>query len=98
MKYALGLDPAKPARASEYPSTAATPEGESTYLTMMIPRQSERPDVNYIVETSPDLLTWHSGSGHTVTLEETATLLIVRDAIPLTGGVKRFIRLRIDPG
>lgn len=97
MKYALGLDPANPAAASELPSIATSPDGGASYLTLTVPRQSERSDVDYVVEVSPDLVTWQSGAGHTVMLEATATRLIVRDAIPLTGGAKRFIRLRIHP-
>jgi hypothetical protein len=37
------------------------------------------------------MLTWASGLGNTVTLEDTATQLAVRDAMPL-GATPRFMR------
>lgn len=46
------------------------------------------------VEVSSDLLNWYSGKTHTTVLEDSATLLRVRDNTPVTGNGKRFIRLK----
>ena len=51
--------------------------------------------VDYLVEVSGDLTTWNSGPTHTVTVQDTETSLVVRDALPISGNSKRFIRLRI---
>ena len=46
------------------------------------------------VQVSPDLMNWYSGKNHTTTLENSATLLRVRDNTPIRGTEKRFIRLK----
>ncbi len=49
------------------------------------------------VEVSPNLTDWFSGPPHTVTLVDTDTLLVVRDATPIGPGIKRFMRLKVTP-
>ncbi len=46
------------------------------------------------VEVSSDLVDWFSGSRHTTTLVDSATLLKVRDNTPVKSGEKRYIRLK----
>lgn len=46
------------------------------------------------VEVSSDLQDWHSGKKHTTVLEDSATLLRVRDNTPVAAGQKRYIRLK----
>lgn len=46
------------------------------------------------VEVSSDLLKWYSGTKHTTLLEDSATLLRVRDNTAVSNGEKRFIRLK----
>jgi hypothetical protein len=92
VKYALGLNANTPATTSEMPAGTG---GE--YLTLTVPRRTKRTDVNYVVEVSSDLSSWHSGAGHTVVLQDTETQLVVRDALPISGDVKRFIRLAVQP-
>ncbi len=46
------------------------------------------------VEVSSDLLEWFSGKQHTTVLENSATLLRVRDNTPVSTGEKRYIRLK----
>jgi hypothetical protein len=41
-------------------------------------------------------LKWPSGSGHTVTLEDSATALRVRSATPLSDAPKQFLRLKVE--
>lgn len=97
MKYALGLDPLTHAHRTDYPQNTTTENGGNAYLTMTIPRQSIRSDISYIVEVSSNLSDWNSGPGHTVTITNTDSLLIVRDTVPLNSGERRFIRLKIRP-
>lgn len=93
VKYALGLDPAQRAQPAQFPSVLSAAD----YLTLSVPRRNKRADVNYVVEVGSDLGAWNSGPGHTVTLQDDETLLVVRDAVPMTGTASRFIRLKIVP-
>lgn len=103
IKYALGLDPTKKVVASDHVSAAiskttgasAFSTTDPEYLTLTIPRRTRRTDVDYIVEVCSDFDDWRSGPGHTVTLTDTEKLLVVRDAVPIGPGVKRFIRLKV---
>jgi len=95
VKYALGLDPAKRATAAQFPSGSLTATGPSTFLTLTVPRRNKRTDVTYTAEVSGDLVTWNSGPGHTVTLQDTNTLLVVRGAVPASGSAQRFMRLKV---
>ena len=50
--------------------------------------------LDYVVETSPDLLNWtHSD---TLVLENNVRKLIARDLVPLTGDAQRFIRVNVQ--
>jgi len=91
VKYALGLDPLQHAQPAQFP----VPTASLDYLTLNVTRRNNRADVDYIVEVSGDLTTWNSGPTHTVTVQDTETSLVVRDALPISGNSKRFIRLRI---
>lgn len=95
IKYALGLDPTKRAALGQFPNGTLTSIGASKHLTLTVPRRDRRTDVGYIAEVSSDLLTWNSGPGHTVTLQDSDSLLIVSDATPLAGTARRFIRLKV---
>lgn len=95
LKYALGLDPLTPAPAAQLPSGGIASDGGQNYLTLTVDRSAVAPDVTYTVEVSGDLLNWFSGPGHTVTLADTATQLIVRDSTPAPAAKARFIRLHV---
>ncbi len=92
VKYALGLNANTPATASQTPAGSG-----GQYLTLTVPRRMKRTDVNYLVEVSSDLSSWHSGAGHTVVLQDSETQLVVRDAQPISSEAKRFIRLAVQP-
>jgi hypothetical protein len=95
LKYALGIDPTKRATPAQNPWASLGASGASTFLRMNVPRRSKRTDVAYVVEVSSDMVNWNSGPGHTVTEQDTSTLLVVRDATPTTSAAKRFIRLKV---
>ncbi len=92
VKYALGLNPSQRATTAQFPAASNTGD----YLTLTVPRRNKRTDVNYLVEVSGDLATWNSGSPYTVVMQDTDTSLTVRDATPMTGTTKRFIRLKVQ--
>jgi hypothetical protein len=66
------------------------------YLTLTVPRRAKRTDVSYTAEVSGNLSSWDSGSGHTVVVEDSATLLVVRDASPIGATSRRAMRLKVS--
>jgi hypothetical protein len=66
----------------------------SGHVTITIPRRVDHA-VLLTVEVSGNLTNWQSGPGHTETVSDTVTALVVRDLTPLdSANPKRFIRLR----
>ena len=63
--------------------------------TLTVPRRFKRADVDYVCEVSGDLVTWSSGAGSTVVLEDQPSRLVVRDNLPMNSESKRFIRLSV---
>ena len=55
-----------------------------------------RQDIDYTVETSPDLQNWLSGDPFTITVLDTAETLEVYDATAIEDAPQRFMRLRIQ--
>ena len=97
VKYALGLNAGVPASPAELPTSELTSGGGSSYLRLSVPRRMRRTDVTYTVEVSDDLATWHSGPGYTVVEQDDDTILVVRDAQPVSADSQRFIRLAVQP-
>ena len=97
IKYSLGLDASVPATVLQMPAGTITPATGEQHLTLTIPRRMKRTDVIYTVQVSSDLSDWRSGAGHTVVLEDSETRLVVRDALPISSGSQRFIRLAVQP-
>lgn len=96
LERALGLDPLVP--NSKAVTHGMTPDG--LYLTLSYTEVKEAWDIDYQVETSADLVTWHSGPGHTAQLDSTdhgATKTVtVRDAFRADQHARRFIRLKVQ--
>jgi hypothetical protein len=95
IKYALGLDPFTATQAGELPAGNIEEELGQSYAALAANRSAQAPDITYVVEVSGDLTTWASGPGNTVTLQDTPTQLVVRDATPL-GAEPRFLRLVVS--
>jgi alpha-tubulin suppressor-like RCC1 family protein/subtilisin family serine protease len=55
-----------------------------------------RQDIDYAVQISTDLSTWLSGDPHTVTVLDTAELLEVYSAQPLSLAPRQFLRLKVQ--
>jgi len=96
IKYALALDANTAALPGQVPAGSLTSVSTDNFLTLSIPRRLRRADVAYTVEVSGDLVQWHAGAGHTVVVQDTAEALIVRDALPMSSGGRRFIRLAVS--
>lgn len=96
VKYSLGLAANVTATPTQLPAGSMTPSTGQDYLTLTIPRRMRRSDTTYTVQVSNDLITWNSGAGHTVIVEDSDTQLVVRDAIPSGGSTQRFIRLAVQ--
>jgi uncharacterized cupredoxin-like copper-binding protein len=72
--------------------TVQLPDGRK-YLTLSVLKSPEDLLLKPTVEVSPNLIDWYSGSKHTTIITDDASLLKVRDNIPLIPGTKRYIRL-----
>jgi hypothetical protein len=93
LAYALQLDPST-ARPTDVPQPVIT-NGHLT-VTYFIPNSIT--DISYIVEVSPDLANWNSGSGFTERISSvasaTGTTVTVQDVTAATLQ-KHFMRLRV---
>jgi hypothetical protein len=96
VKYALGIDPTKAATANQRPMQSITAVDGERYLTLSIPRRTRRTDVTTTAQVSSDYLRWHSGVGHTVVIQDSDNLLIVRDAVPISASGRRYMRLGVS--
>ncbi|HWX20318.1 MAG TPA: pyrrolo-quinoline quinone [Candidatus Binatia bacterium] len=95
LKYALGLDPFTPVIRSKLTTGSIAQLSGQSYATLSIPRTNRATDITYAVQISTDLQNWASGSGNTVTVTDTTSQLVVRDATPL-GTAPRFMRLTVS--
>ena len=98
--YALGLDPAHAdgAEAKALRPRARIRDGR---LAVEFKRRVAATDLEYLVEVSSDLVTWHSGSQHVeeITVPEFASqpeMVCVRDRTPAESAARRFIRVRVQ--
>jgi hypothetical protein len=84
----LGSDPLE-ADAASWPQVTVTPRNTLELSLDKVPSHL----LDYLVEVSGDLVNWQSGEAHVEVITDSATRLVVRDRIPLTGLHRRFIRL-----
>ena len=94
LERALGTDP-NAASTAGLPESSTETVGADTFLALTIAKSPAATDVTFTVEVSGDLAIWNSGPSHTTIIENTSTLLKVRDNTPMSGAPKRFIRLRV---
>ncbi len=91
LEYALGLEPL-------IPSTSGLPvlDASGIYLTLTTQKNPAATDVTYNVEAKDDLINGTVWSSATTTiLQNTSTVLQVRDNTPITNAPHRFMRLQI---
>jgi hypothetical protein len=90
LKYALGYSPRLPA-VLPLPGEALVTG--SNYLTLTFGKPIGLTDITYNVQVSPDMQAWSAGA---VRLDNgTTDTAVYRDAVPLTSGSHRFMRLNI---
>ncbi len=93
IEYALtGGDPAQGGMVT-LPASSLTNAGGNSYLTLTIQKNTTATGITLIAETCSDLATWNSNN--TVIVSETASTLVVRDAVPVSGSSTRFMRLKV---
>jgi Domain of unknown function (DUF4082) len=95
MAYALGVSPTANNTAALPFATRENISG-SEYLALTISRGAVAPGITYNVQVSGNLTQWNSGPAFTTVMDDTPTLLKVRDNIPIAPpNVRRFLRLQI---
>jgi hypothetical protein len=94
LERALGTDP-NAASTAGLPESSTETVGADTFLALTIVKSPAATDVTFTVEVGGDLAIWNSGPGHTTIIENTSTLLKVRDNTPMSEATKRFMRLRV---
>ncbi len=92
-RYAFAL-PARGPVANPISLGTAT-VGSVTYLTLTLPRRAIATDLTYILESSPDLITWTAVPDRTYTAGPDP--VTAEDVVPLADAAtsRRFLRLRI---
>ncbi|MBK8479427.1 MAG: VCBS repeat-containing protein [Opitutaceae bacterium] len=89
-RFAFGL-PARGRVAS--PVTVSTvPSAGQNYLALTFPRKGYSPGLQYVVQSSTDLVTWTDLQTIPPGYPKTVT---VRDLVPVSGATRRFLRLRV---
>ncbi|MDA3873764.1 MAG: DUF5060 domain-containing protein [Kiritimatiellae bacterium] len=92
LEFALGLDPG-------VQNTIGLPfaEVEGGYFTFSVTRSDEADLLDYQVYVSDDFTNLYTGTEYVTFLEDTPTLLKVRDNIPIADAVLRLMRLKVTP-
>lgn len=94
LEYALGTSGT--AQNSNPIVSELMPSGPDKYLCITIPKNPNATDVTIVVEASGDLANPNSwSSAGLVVLQNTSTVLQVRDSIPATENAPRFMRARV---
>lgn len=91
MEYAIGTNGV--IRNASPQIVELAPVSSEQYLRLSIPKNPAATDVAIIVEACGDLESWSSEG--LVIETNTASQLVVRDAVPAGPGVKRFMRVRV---
>ena len=95
LKYALGLDPRRPAAPEERPTVSLYDES----LALLYRPDADAADVALVPEVSDNLLDWESGDAFVEVTEESvdgATLVRARSVESITDRSSLFIRLRAE--
>lgn len=79
--------------ATAQPASSVTVLRGAKFLTLTLTKPSDGRPVG-VVQVSPNLLDWYSGSQHTTVITDDATTLKIRDNTPVTPDAKRYIRLK----
>ena len=96
LEYALNTNPRQAT-----PNPAISGEDAQRHLTLAFTRRKNAPQLQYIVEVSDDLATWHSGSQYTVEVSavdqgDGTEVTTARSVETLDSKPRYFIRLRVQ--
>jgi Zn-dependent metalloprotease len=91
LEYALGANPSAMADISQ--STAVAEVSGQKYMQIALSRSLIRPSLTWSLERSADMVNWTAATSSVIT--DTASQLVLRDTLPLSGNEKRFIRIRV---
>jgi subtilisin family serine protease len=99
--FALNIDP-DTATPAMLPQLGTTTVDSSTYLTLKFRKQKSPNRLTYTVENSGNLTAWNPGDPASPTQLGSATSIdfgteevTYKDSVPLTAGVKRFMRIKV---
>jgi hypothetical protein len=109
VEYALHLDPLT-GSSNGLPAGGLIESDGEKFLTLRFTRLPSAVNLRYVVESSDDLIDWIPGASYTATQEtgvsgETEEVgrsgsdvqqIVVRDRLPATANIRRFLRLRIS--
>lgn len=90
LEYALGMSPTTGGDVNL--ACGVVDVSGQKFLQISVNRTLVRPGITWSLERSADMVNWSSATSAVIT--DTASQLVLRDTLPLTGAEKRFIRLR----
>ena len=96
IKYALALDADVPANVNQMPAGSLKSNTGEQCLKLTVPHHMKRTEASYPVQASSRQGGWFLGAGHTLLVEDSETRLMVRGALPMSNGQRRFIRLAVQ--
>ena len=91
LEYALGANPSSMADIRQ--ATAIAEASGQKYMQLSLSRTLIRPSLTWSLERSADMVNWTAATSAVIT--DTASELVLRDTLPLSGNEKRFIRVRV---
>ena len=91
-EYALGSNPAAPSGGRQAVQTVES--AGQRYLQLGLTRSLVRPGIAWSLERSADMTNWLPATHAIVT--DSPSQIVLRDTLPLSGGEKRFIRIKIE--
>ena len=100
LEYGFGREPKSAETADSY-TAAIVNDGGTDYFGMTFRRQKNALDLTYLVEVSPDLLTWTAATtlvGAPVDNGDGTENVTIRNSVPVSGQSRSFVRLGVFIG
>ncbi|MFM7603668.1 MAG: hypothetical protein ACKO8Z_00535 [Prosthecobacter sp.] len=91
LEYAVGTNGVVQNASPQFVTMA--PVSVNQYLRLTIPKNPAATDVSFVVEASSDLINWSSAG--LIIETNTGNQLVVRDHVAISGGLKRFMRVKV---
>ena len=100
LEYGFGREPKSAETADSY-TAAIVNDGGTDYFGMTFRRQKNALDLTYLVEVSPDLLTWTAATtlvGAPVDNGDGTENVTIRNSVPVSGQSRSFVRVGVVIG